>query len=149
MKMVVIIALLMIPLAFGHGYGNAQSVQSGDALVEFGITDAEPRAGDFVGLSFSVDRNGVPITSDASLRILKDNRIYLSSSGLRLTNSTLLTVDYLFPESGTYDVELSAGEHNASFKVEVDERPGTVILGIAAGVLVAAAIALLMRRYWL
>ena len=133
------ILFLLIPSVFAHGFGDTQTVMSNNHAIEMGLTDA-PKSGERVGLSFSIDEDGTPIAAEqATVRISKGDDIFFISDSFHLSNETLLTMSFIFPEPGMYDVDIVAGEDRATFSVRVETHFSWWGIGIAAvaGVIIA------------
>ena len=135
----IILLSLSSPFSAAHGYGNTQTVMSGEHRIEFGMTDAPPEVGKRAGLSFSIDdpATNTPVAAtQASIRISKGDDIYFISDGFRLTNETALTMSFIFPEPGTYEIDLRAGDDAATFTVDVIGASYNWPLAIAGGILI-------------
>jgi hypothetical protein len=150
MRVLALVCLLCIPFAFAHGFGDEQTIQSGDRLIEFGISDPHPKTGDLVGMSFSIDEDGMPIDTDAHVRISRGSTMLFADSRMHLSNETLTVLSYTFEEPGVYQVDISTAEDSGTFEVKVSRSmPWDVIiaavLGIAAGILCAAASRMIRR----
>jgi hypothetical protein len=140
-------SLLLCTAVFAHGFDNTQSVTHGNRTFEFGITEAAPAAGQRMGMSFSVDEGGIPLSSDeASIRISKGDDIMFISNGFRLSNETILTMSYTFPEPGTYDVDFSLMGESATYHVTVKRTGPPVYLWIVVAAVVGWQMGMLLER---
>lgn len=147
----ILLFLLFSSLAVAHGYGNTQLVMSGEHRIELGMTEMPPQAGKRVGLSFSIDdpETNTPVAHEqASIRISKGNDIHFISDGFRLTNETALAMSFIFPDAGTYEIDLRAGDDKATFTLDVQsaERPYNWPLAIAGGIIILLLAMWFIRR---
>ena len=139
--------LLLCASVHAHGFGNTQTVMSNDHRIEFGITE-QPVVGKRVGMSLSIDDpSNTPIAAPkATVRISKGDDIYFISDGFRLSNETILTMSFIFPQPGEYTVDLTAGEDSASFNLEVEGGGFNWIHAMLIGVLTGALLMWLIKR---
>jgi hypothetical protein len=148
MKLLIFFILSISLLSFisAHGFDIQRQQIIGNHTIEFGRTIEHPVAGERIGLSVSIDEAGVPINSSATVRISKGNDIFFISDGLQLSDEKVLTMSFIFPEPGTYDVDISAGNDRANFKVEVTGTSIPSYLWILLALTVGLIIGFLIRK---
>jgi hypothetical protein len=144
-----LLLFLFMPFVSAHGFDTAQTIVRGNHTIEFGTSVEELVAGERAVLSFALDEAGVPVeTHDVFIRISQGDTILFASNSFATSPDSILTVSYVFPEPGLYDIDFAAGKTTAMFPVTVAPQQTTPVPLFVGGVaaIVAVFAVLLSRR---